>query len=464
MALPWGVQIGTYSTSFYKIVHGYVAGIDFTLGCRFLLFKDEAGSTPNLDWFADDNPFDGMRLNEPAYCTIHAVADVVFTHEGRIARLNVSEPSLTILGGAIENVELKGQLQVSTPNLRYVTAEEECAGRVIATLQVSEPALTNVMVDLIASIEATLQVSEPRLSGGTTWLRPASLQFESAIAAIIGISPDIYARLVVSLQVSKPKLTGNEYLQCYLSFASRMAVKLVIETDALNVRQLAGQIMSLWSKSRLELADRAEFRDRFLSDLNAAMQEIYSAAARLNYFNRATESITIAAGESSVTLPFRVQKLLGEVRIASSKRPLWAAGSLSELEQASSLYPGATSPQIYFLDARGQADPQATALTLHVAPAQATGTLVLNCETVQRPPRYSWKDVEDATQVRLPHAYAETLLLPIIRYRASTFRYFFDETKKAEIQAQYQQAGALLGLFEPAPEAAGKPQPNAAPR
>lgn len=462
IALPWGYTLDNINVQklYYRTVYGYIGGISQQLGFSFLLFRDAALTIIDDEWWDDDNWFEYLRTSEPIYATVHRAAEVVADPFSGIARLRVSTPSLAVLGGAFSMIS-SATLQTRA-SMRSVSANEEVSMHGFARLRLSVPALRNLSIDVPMDTRAKLNLSLPRLRGAPVRARIHQESLRAATQVTVSLMPDVAMRTSATLTVSTPRLRGHTSMRCYVQFASRTSLKMVIETDAMNVRQLCADVMSLWSKGRgAESADRPEFRDRFISDLNGSIQEIWSAAERLNYFNRKTVEATVGAGETSVQLDGEVQKLLGEVRISGTKKPLFCARSRTELEQYASLYPGATSPQAYFVEQLGETDVQATKIMLHITPAKASGTCVLSVEASTRPPRYSWRDVEQATQIRLPHAWGESLLVPLLRHRAATFRYFFNEPMRQSIADQYGMARAILGLAEPAPLQA-KPDKEAA--
>ena len=92
-----------------------------------------------------------------------------------------------------------------------------------------------------------------------------------------------------------------------------------------------------------------------------------------------------------------------------------------------------------------------------VLPVQ-TSQIYVDLEVAYAAPRYTWRDVELATPLQLPSTYAESLLMPIVRQRATGFRLFTNQALRQTIEAQYMKAQLALGLVDPKPKQAAEPQ------
>ena len=244
-------------------------------------------------------------------------------------------------------------------------------------------------------------------------------------------------------------------------FRAWAAANLLIEGLGLSVRDVANDCLAVWNMRGDTFAD--DIKDRVLSDINAAMQLIYSRARHLDYFNLTTFELEVPEGSNSVPIPADVQSIVGNVRTGPPGRmPLWALQSMAELEQFGPCYLGTPpgtrgTPQAYYVDRRALADWNSVGMALYIAPPALQST-VLEVDAAMEPPRFHWDDVVHATPLRLPHSFAETLLMPIVRQRATAFKFFTNDSLKPAIEAQYKKAMNALGLVDPAPPQAARAQ------
>jgi hypothetical protein len=245
----------------------------------------------------------------------------------------------------------------------------------------------------------------------------------------------------------------------------RGALDFVITGRGLSVRDVVSDCIGVWNM-RLNprcLGAPDDVKERAIADLNAALQVIYSRAHRLDYFNKSTLKVTVAANAKTADLPNTVQAVLGtarwkETENATTSKPLAAMSTLADAQQFSDLYAVVGSaPMAYYIDTRTQPEANVVKSTLMVVPVQ-TAQIYVDVEIAAAAPRYTWRDVELATPLQLPSTYAESLLMPIIRHRATSFRLFTNAQLKQTIDVQYQKAQLALGLVDPKPAQAAKPQ------
>ena len=245
----------------------------------------------------------------------------------------------------------------------------------------------------------------------------------------------------------------------------RASAIFVIQGRGLSVRDVFADCLGVWNK-RYEscgcMSD--EIKDRAISDINAALQVIYSRAQHLDYFNKQTITVSVPANTVKKELPNTIQQVLGTVRRkatedATTSTPLMPLASLADAMQFGQLYAGTyTAPYAYYIDTRAQAEANVVQSLLMLAPVP-TSTVYVDLECAVAAPRYTWRDVELATPLQLPSTYAETLLIPIVRQRATSFRLFTNDSLRGMIEAQYRKAQAALGLLDSRPrQAATKPQ------
>lgn len=243
------------------------------------------------------------------------------------------------------------------------------------------------------------------------------------------------------------------------------------EIKRLSLVDVALQVYALWGFQLQSLAQINIGLPAITAWTNAAMQLIYSNADRLEYFSKNTKTITVSTS-GEVTLDSSIQRVLGSVRLATTKKTLRMLPSLEALEQFSLRFLDDTvatpsAPLAYYIDSSRADGPDSVALTLHVIPAPEASVDVL-IEVCDEPPRYEPQDFYLGTPLQLPHKWAETILLPLVKQWAlgdtimpSSLR----DGVKAQIGEQYDAARAMLGMAttdEPAKENA-KPKGAASP-
>lgn len=238
----------------------------------------------------------------------------------------------------------------------------------------------------------------------------------------------------------------------------------VISGRGISVRDIVSDILSLWN-IRCACPKQSDIRDRVIADINAAMQVIFSRARRLEYLSNT--NLTLAVGtDGQAAIPNTVQQVHGTARLRTSDAPgapsvpLSSLNSSAEVDQFTTLYGGQSRPVAYYIDRTSQAEANSTASVLRLAP-KPTGTVYIDLEVAMAAPRYTWQDYDLSTPVHMPVAYAESLLMPIARHRAMTFRLFSNQAAKPQIEQHYRKAMEQLGLNDSAPESAAAPETNA---
>ena len=111
-------------------------------------------------------------------------------------------------------------------------------------------------------------------------------------------------------------------------------------------------------------------------------------------------------------------------------------------------------PEYYFISRTKSANADSTSISLEVRPHPDLGTGVavgsLSVDVAIEPTRFSWSDVASARVIPIPHAYVESLFLPIVRYKAIGNQYYAGtQETSASIQAGYQSALAQYGMVDP---------------
>ena len=197
------------------------------------------------------------------------------------------------------------------------------------------------------------------------------------------------------------------------------------------------------------------FRDQLVDDANAAIQELFSRANYLDYFNRTTRTYTLTANTNSVSIETDVQTIHGHVRVTGSKQSIPPSRSQSEIELFASSFLTAADdtsvPHTYFALRHGDAtSAYGYGLSLLFAPTP-TNNVALSVEVTLNAPRYSYADYLSETSLAIPHRYAASILYPVMRHRVASNRQFVNKEALPQIKAGYQQARELLGYADPAP-------------
>ncbi|MFT4175013.1 MAG: hypothetical protein QM627_00010 [Luteolibacter sp.] len=209
------------------------------------------------------------------------------------------------------------------------------------------------------------------------------------------------------------------------------------------------EILLLWGIESAKVAPWFA-RQRALNDLNSAMQMVWNQARDRNYWTRSTLTIPLSAG--IWPLPDTVQNVLGPLKLESSRRPLMVTQTLNDLERFVDTFCDGEipdEPSAFFIQRENQAKNDSARAVLYVSPAPVTLTNFL-LDVVLEAPRYSQRDVEKCTRIPMPHRYVESLLIPIVRYKAMSFHLFVDPDRKPLIEADFQDAMAQLDAADPA--------------
>lgn len=262
---------------------------------------------------------------------------------------------------------------------------------------------------------------------------------------------------------------GEAILSTTHSFSGRASavadgsILAFIDGQGLTVEEAVKAVLPLFGFSCCGDCLDACLRASIMEALNAALQQIFARAHRLDFFNRTSLEVTITGGANSATLQQSVQNILKPVRLQTGKQALMELESIHDIDHYAALYHGGaayapSSPRAFFLQGANQNKGDNVALTLYVAPTPV-GNTVLLVDVSLEPPRYTWSDVTAGTPLEMPHRYAETLLLPLVKHWAMSHRNFVLRALEPAIKDQYAIARDLLGLVDPvSPETHAKKQ------
>jgi len=206
----------------------------------------------------------------------------------------------------------------------------------------------------------------------------------------------------------------------------------------------------------------AAVKARALTDINAALQLM--AEAGEDFYGREEITVTLATGNGIYVLPKTVQSVLDPVYRAADGVPLRKLASRGQAQVYQQLFAGGTyggissgRPLAYFVESLRDTDNVTGAednvkVRLHVLPppgASHTGNLVLN--VISEAGTLTEDDLEDDTKkVPVPHKYAESILLPLVRWNATTSHFFVAKDMLDRYREDYRQAITLLGMADPA--------------
>jgi hypothetical protein len=220
----------------------------------------------------------------------------------------------------------------------------------------------------------------------------------------------------------------------------------ITESSALTVDRALDDILVVWGIQDTSVA--AEWmKTRALHDLNAAFQRVWLALQDMGFTGANTLDVTFTNTGEAV-LPTNVQKVLGNVRLASGA-PLLPLRSRGQLQAYANIY-GEGSPVAFFVESEASAGgAEAVTTRLHIVPPAGADAVAVKVDVIVEPPRFTWADYARRTVLSIPHQFAESCLLPICRYLASGSSLFWAKDQKGQIDADYQAALQMLRLSDP---------------
>jgi hypothetical protein len=226
---------------------------------------------------------------------------------------------------------------------------------------------------------------------------------------------------------------------------------------ALTVADVLADTFLMWGlESPCVVAEH--YRYRAINDLNRAMQILWNRAKDRKYWTQSTLEIVFPAETGVVELENEIQNVVGQAAIASTGQPLVPVGSMSEIEQFESLFLDSSqpaSPVAYHIERVNQSGNDPSRCRFHVVPIPASETTVV-LDVVFESPRYTWDDYVNRTMIPIPHRYAESLLLPVLRFHASNFWLFNGPAETRQmIAAEYAEVARQLGMADPLPGLSG---------
>ena len=317
------------------------------------------------------------------------------------------------------------------------------------------------MVDVAASFSTSLDPDVTATSGRS---RLVSTSFATSAHGSVSLSAirqrPVSASMISQLDASMSlgsTLTSDRPASAAFITSITASVSLSGASDrrGRTLCELVGESLSLWGFLCSKSAPRYAL-DRAVTDINKALQLVWNNAEGRDYWSNETLTLTLADTESTANLPDSVQNVVGPCRRADNNRPLAPVKSIGEMEAFAALYlDGAAlaEPVAYHIERLKQAADDPARCILHVTPPVSGASTSFLLEVVKECPRYTTDDLSTCPLVPIPHQYAETMLIPIIRYNASSYYLFAaaDPAQKETIDREYQQAMISLGLADPNP-------------
>lgn len=204
--------------------------------------------------------------------------------------------------------------------------------------------------------------------------------------------------------------------------------------------------------------------DSVVHAINHAYQVLWQDVPKENRlaYTRRTDNLTLTPGMSSIELSGDVQSVVPPIRRLPALIPLRPVSHRSEVENYGLLSGRkvtdvpAGAPQVYFLESRHQAAADSLRLTILVAPTPVVNT-DLRIEVELEAPNIVASDLccDTPAPLRIPNAYAESLLYPIAAYHLATQSAWFKRQEAfPAIEAEYERAKARLGIVDPSAVAA----------
>lgn len=221
---------------------------------------------------------------------------------------------------------------------------------------------------------------------------------------------------------------------------------------SLTVTQGITEIMLLWGIEQPDVSAPAT-RARAMIDLNRSVQMLWANSEKLDYFNQSTVSATLTATSESISLDGSIQNVIGPVRITATGVVINPLKTRFEAQNYARIYLGQDSiaegiPLAYYLERTFQSDADSMALSLFPVPIPLVDTPI-SLDVIMDAPSYSYTDYCDNTVIPVPHAYAESILVPLLRHAAMSHFLFVAKDLATQIEEQYIEARKALGLNAP---------------
>lgn len=198
-----------------------------------------------------------------------------------------------------------------------------------------------------------------------------------------------------------------------------------------------------------------------LAAMNYAQQTLWMAGP--DYFTRTQIDLVLQEDVAVYTLANSVQSVLGPLRLPSG-RTLRALESRSEFDNFGLLYLGQTAAEVeagmplaYFVESLNQTGDDPVKIKIHVVPApdsESAGSAQL--DGVADCMLFATADLSATTVLPVAQQYVESLFLPLARKALTRSTYFSATDLQEKIDADFEEAVAMLRRAGGFPPAAGR--------
>lgn len=421
-----GIQAGTVITSIFDSTTFYISlPTTATLGGVTLEINTvlHAASTAAAEQMANLS-FDNENLKATASASAHGTGNLYQEQSDLHANAGASAAGAASLSTVL-GISGSGEGSASAVLHLSIEVRLDCSAVAAATTAADLEIFTNSFLAAMATAAATTA---------------GALSLVNDFSAVALATASVQGGLTVDMQLEAHAHAGGD-----------SGASLTFVGQGLGVCAVIDDIFLLWGVEDPAMAIEA-LRDRALTDLNAAMQIVWTQARDRDYFSRRTLSVTVPEGSGEVELDQEVQNVLGPVRREADRVPLQPLSSRSEVDQFGNIFLGGSggtmAPLAFFVERLNQSRADNTRIVLHVVPAPTEDTDFL-VDAAMECPRYVWRDYCHCTPLEIPHRYTESILLPICRHRAASSQYFVREERREAIDREYVTALQVLGGVDP---------------
>lgn len=319
-----------------------------------------------------------------------------------------------------------------------------------------------VLTGSTASLQAnpiTAVAARFALQGSTASMTASPVGSFRGSFPLSGVTADLKAGPGVSFNATFRLIGATSLISAspVASFTSSSDLTGASDSHGMSLCDVIQEVLGLWGIFCRDSAPEFAL-ERALNDLNASLQTVWNHADERNYWSSDTLTLTLADGESSQDLGDDIQNVVGPCRRADNRRPLALIGTIGELETFADIYldgESAAEPLAYHIERMNQLGNDPAKCVFHVVPAVSGESISFLLEVVKEAPRFNRIDLTNCPIIPIPHRYVESLLLPIVKYHASSFSLFVANDQKDAINRDYEQARIALGLADPLPGKSG---------
>lgn len=237
-----------------------------------------------------------------------------------------------------------------------------------------------------------------------------------------------------------------------IEIQGRLTAGIALDHKGMTLSDVARNVYGLWGFEISNLREISIGRDRIVQFCNAAMQLVFGNAHALDYFNRETIQVSVSDG-SGAALPDSVQAIHGDAKIDG--RGLRRLTSKAQVDEWAEIYGTSSSPIAYFVETVRMSGADSIGMVIFLAPAPGNVVTPVDLDVVKEPPRWTAADLLAGLAVPIPHKWAETVFLPLVRYWASVDGLMPPTRRQEQAQqlaAQYNAARGMLGLARVEPD------------